>query len=190
VVVEPVKPRSGDDLICRLTAAAEDFDADTLAYQFRWSSGGKPVQADEKEPWRLSAGSLRKGRSYRCEVIASDAEAKGKPATAEGAYVNSPPGAALVSLAPEAPTSDSTLTCKIEQPAVDPDGDTVRNRFLWWKNGVQQSFAQSSAQVPARLVREGDIWKCAVVASDGEADGPTAFSREAIIETRPASAER
>jgi len=57
----------------------------------------------------------------------------------------------------------------------------VKYRFVWQKNGVDQSFAASSAEVPARLVKSGDIWRCLITPNDGESDGPTTSSLELLV---------
>ncbi|HCF61003.1 MAG TPA: hypothetical protein DFS52_23780, partial [Myxococcales bacterium] len=188
--VEPEEPRAGDDLLCRLVAPATDVDEDTLAYQFRWLQGNKALKADPESPWKLPSTGVGKQHSYRCEVTPRDPEATGAVASAEGRYRNSPPAQPSVKLLPDQPAPDDTLVCRIVEEAVDPDGDKVGYRYLWWKNGLQQSFARSTAQVPARLVKAGDIWRCGVVPSDSDAEGPTATSAEAIIGQRPPTAGR
>ncbi|MGI5861018.1 MAG: FG-GAP-like repeat-containing protein [Myxococcales bacterium] len=190
VVVEPEEPRAGDELLCRLAAPAADADEDTLAYEFRWLQGKKVLATDPKAPWKLPATGVGKQHSYRCEVTPRDSEAKGAVASAEGRYRNSPPTQPSVRLMPDQPAPDDTLVCKIIAEAADPDGDQVRYRYHWWKNGVQQSFAQSTTQVPARLVKAGDIWKCGVVPSDSETEGPAATSGDVIVGTRPPTAGR
>jgi hypothetical protein len=48
----------------------------------------------------------------------------------------------------------------------DPDRDNVTLRFLWFKDGVQQSFSPTSTQVPSRLVKAGQMWSCRAIAID------------------------
>ena len=61
------------------------------------------------------------------------------------------------------------------------NGDTVKYRFTWQRNGQPQPFAESSVEVPVRLVRAGDRWRCRVVPTDGDLDGPEAGSEEALV---------
>jgi len=68
---------------------------------------------------------------------------------------------------------------------VDPDGDTIRYRFTWQRNGVPQPFAETSQEVPARLVKAGDRWRCVVVPTDGDLDGPETGSEEALVAPGP-----
>jgi hypothetical protein len=181
VVVEPENPKAGQDLLCRLAKPADDPDADPVTYSFRWMAGSKVLAADPKEPFRLPAVGTKKGQSYQCEASASDAQAKGPPASAEARYQNTPPTPPTVRLTPEAPTGGTALACEIVKGSVDPDGDGVKYRFVWQKNGVDQSFAASSAEVPARLVKSGDVWRCLVTPTDGEDDGQASSSLELLV---------
>lgn len=132
---------------------------------------------------------MRKGVVFRCEVVASDGEGAAAPAVAEGSYRNSPPKRPGIRLAPSSPVGGQTLACEIAEESVDPDGDPVKYKFVWHKNGAEQSFAQSSAQVPARLVKAGDVWRCAVTPYDPELEGPRGVSEEVQV-GREAAATR
>ncbi|MGC4122091.1 MAG: hypothetical protein QM765_47430 [Myxococcales bacterium] len=185
-VVEPEEPQAGQDLFCRLAQPAEDPDGDRVSYTFVWKSGGKPVAADAAEPWKLPAAATKKGHSYQCEVSASDGTAKGPVARGEARYRNSPPTAPVVRLSPEAPTAGGALSCTIATASVDPDGDRVSYRFVWQKNGVDQSFAASSAEVPGRLVKAGDIWRCVITPTDGDNEGSSGSSNEVVVQSASA----
>jgi hypothetical protein len=189
-VVEPESPRAGEDLVCRLQAPAVDSDADPVAYAFRWKVSGKPAQGAAKEPWRLPAAQVRKGQTFQCEVQPSDAESQGPAASAEARYRNSPPTRPGVRLAPLSPSAGSTLSCEIAAPSTDPDGDAVHYRYRWLKNGVEQSFAETSSQVPGRLVKGGDLWRCSAIPTDGEIDGPPAESDDVLVAPPQPSASR
>ncbi|MEL6548464.1 MAG: hypothetical protein AAFQ82_27820 [Myxococcota bacterium] len=77
------------------------------------------------------------------------------------------------------------LTCEIQAESSDDDGDKVRYQFRWTKDGVQQSFATESNTVPGRLVKERDLWRCEVTASDGVASArPSASPAVAVQAAR------
>ena len=76
------------------------------------------------------------------------------------------------------------LQCVIVSAARDPDGDKVKYRFVWTKDGVAQSFAEVTDRVPARLTKEKDIWQCTVVATDGRLASPPAYSQEVIVRAK------
>jgi hypothetical protein len=181
VTIDPQSPRAGQDLSCTLTKPAEDADGDVLTYAFAWSQGGTPLPVEGGEPWRMPAARVKKGPVFKCEVTVADGSSKSAPASAERSLKNSPPGPAVVRLKPEAPSVSTQLTCEIAEPAKDPDGDPVRYRFLWTKNGVEQGYAPTSPEVPGRLVKSDEIWRCGVIPSDGEQDGPLSESQEVVV---------
>jgi outer membrane protein assembly factor BamB len=185
VAIEPEAPRAGQDLVCRISKPSEDADLDSVSYAYRWTQGGKPLASDGQEPWRLAASALRKGQSYRCDVTPSDAQSTGTVGAAESRLRNSPPTRPSVHLAPKTPVAGAPLACEIDRQSTDPDGESVRYRYKWLKNGVEQSFAASSAQVPARLSKENDLWRCMVTPHDGEDDGPLAESEDVVIQASP-----
>jgi hypothetical protein len=65
--------------------------------------------------------------------------------------------------------------------AEDPDGDPLRYRYAWFRNGEPQAFAETSEEVPARLVKAGEAWRCQVTPTDGEVNGPATGSGEALV---------
>jgi hypothetical protein len=69
--------------------------------------------------------------------------------------------------------------------AADADGDRLRYRFRWQKNGAAQPFAETSDEVPARMLKEGDRWRCLAVATDGDQDGPESGSEEVPVGAGP-----
>ncbi len=73
------------------------------------------------------------------------------------------------------------MRCEIVARAEDPDGDAIRYRFAWLRNGEPQPFAESSEEVPMRLVKGGDRWRCLVTPSEGEESGPTTGSAEVVV---------
>jgi hypothetical protein len=95
---------------------------------------------------------------------------------------NTPPGPAIVRLEPASPRSGDAVRCEFIARSEDPDGDAVRYRFSWQRNGVAQPFADSSQEVPPRLVKAGDRWRCSVTPTDGADDGPIAGSEEGKVQ--------
>ena len=83
--------------------------------------------------------------------------------------------------APADPDSRQQLQCVIVVASTDPDGDEVRYRFSWAKDGVAQSFAPGTDRVPARLTSPRDIWQCTVVASDGALESDPAEGDEVVV---------
>ncbi|MEM6731500.1 MAG: hypothetical protein AAF658_08075, partial [Myxococcota bacterium] len=162
VSVFPKKANTGDDLICEITKFASDPDYDAIRYSYRWRLNGReqPIQGN-----RVEAAKTSRGQRWQCEVVANDGQQSGPAAAGETTIGNTPPTAPVVNLATPAFAGED-LNCVIQQPSVDADRDRVGYRYRWIKDGVAQSFAGESQQVPGRLVKKGDLWKCEVVASD------------------------
>ncbi|MEZ4272886.1 MAG: hypothetical protein R3C68_16070 [Myxococcota bacterium] len=115
-------------------------------------------------------------------MTASDGESKSAPIRAQVTIGNSPPTAPRVKITPEFPKAGSPLRCEIAQASIDADGDRVKYDFQWVRNGVAQAFASTSVEVPGRLIRAKDMWRCQVTPSDGKESGAVAESAYAIIE--------
>jgi hypothetical protein len=180
VAIEPEKPHRGDDLYCRISTPSVDADGDSVSYTYAWTENDRPV-APGQEPARIDGVKVSKGRRWKCTATPSDGTAAGTPASALAVVANSPPGPLAVRLEPSAPRQGQPLRCAVAVKSEDPDGDAVRYRFAWQRNGAAQPFAESSEEVPPRLVRAGDRWRCTVTPSDGSEDGPSAGSEEVLI---------
>ncbi len=180
VAVEPEPARRGEDLLCRVVGESTDVDADVVTYTYAWTRNGKPSPAGPT-PASISGAKIAKGERWTCTVTPSDGTLAGPTASATALIANSPPGPARIELQPAAPRAGQPLRCAVISKSEDPDGDPVRYRITWQRNGVAQPFAETSQDVPGRLVRAGDRWRCLVRPSDGPLDGPDAGSEEALV---------
>jgi len=183
--IRPAAPLSSDDLLCRLVEPTLDVDGDSLRHTFEWfrvkGKKAKPAGKAQANGDKLPAGQTKKGQNWVCRVRASDGQDPGDFAEARVKVANAAPDAPLVEIQPADPATDSKLECVIKTPARDPDGDKVKYRFVWTKDGVAQSFAPVTDRVPGRLTREKDIWQCTVTATDGLLSSPPAYSQEVIV---------
>jgi hypothetical protein len=157
-----------------------DRDGDPITYTYAWWRNGKPM-APGADPSVVDSSRIAKNERWRCSATPSDGTAAGPPGTAERTVLNTPPGPARVRLSPAAPRPGQALRCELAAKSEDEDGDTVRYRFIWVRNGEVQSFAGSSQEVPGRLLRAGDRWRCRVVPSDGTDEGPETSSEEIAL---------
>ncbi|HUL61389.1 MAG TPA: hypothetical protein VLU43_19080 [Anaeromyxobacteraceae bacterium] len=180
VVIEPDRPRKGDDLACRLAIESVDPDGDAVTYGYAWTRNERPVPP-AADPAVVDGKRIAKEERWRCTVVPSDGLLEGTPASATVTVANSPPGPARLELQPAVPRPGHPVRCEVAVKSVDPDGDAVRYRFTWQRNGVPQPFAETSQEVPARLVKAGDRWRCVAVPSDGDLDGPETGSEEVQV---------
>ena len=133
------------------------------------------------DPARIEASRVAKGKRWKCTVTPSDGTATGPAASGTVTVLNSPPGPAIVRLRPAALRDGEAIRCEIVAKSEDPDGDSIRYRYAWQRNGAAQPFADTSQEVPPRLVKAGDRWRCTVTPTDGSEDGPTSGTEEAVI---------
>ncbi len=180
VVVEPDRPRRGDDLFCRLSTASADADGDAVSYAYAWTENDRAVPAGA-DPARVDGARVAKGQRWKCTVTPTDGTAAGAPASAAVTVLNSPPGPAIVRIQPAAPRDAQPIQCEVVAKSEDPDGDKVRYRYAWQRNGMAQPFADTSQEVPARLVKAGDLWRCTVTPTDGSEEGPPSGTEEVAV---------
>ena len=180
VTIEPESPRRGDGLACRVAVDSEDPDGDKVTYQYAWWKNDSPVKPGP-DPARVAPGQITKGQRWRCQVTPGDGSLQGPPGRAERIVANTPPGPARIRLTPRLPKPGQPLRCEIHGKASDVDGDPIRYRYAWMRNGRLQPFAETSEEVPARLVEAGDRWRCQVTTNDGEANGATTTSGDVLV---------
>jgi hypothetical protein len=89
---------------------------------------------------------------------------------------NTPPEAPVANLRPLVPRATvDDLTCVVDVPSFDLDGDVADYQFDWTVNG--SSFDQTADTyatgdtVPAASVNWGDHWECVVTPNDGKVSG-------------------
>jgi hypothetical protein len=184
VVIEPELARTRDELTCRVAVPSIDPDGDDVAYSYAWWRNDKPLPGTS-DSGRLPPLAWTNRDRFRCVVTPSDGTARGPPGQAERVIVNSPPGPARAALSPRTLVAGQPIQCEVRSKSEDPDGDTVRYRYRWQRNGTPQPFAETSDVVPVRMVRAGDRWRCLVIPTDGDLDGPESGSEEGLVVPAP-----
>jgi hypothetical protein len=180
VEIEPEVPRRGDDLVCRIAAPSADPDGDPVSYSYAWTRNGKAAPPGS-DPARVPGARVSRGERWRCAVTPSDGAAGGPAGAAERTVANTAPGPAMVRIEPRAPRAGERMRCDVVARSEDADGDAVRYRFSWQRDGALQPFAGTSQEVPARLVKPGDRWRCVATPTDGAEDGPPAGTEEVLV---------
>jgi hypothetical protein len=184
VEIDPEVAHTGDELTCRVSVPSVDPDGDEVTYTWAWWRNDKPLQG-VADSGKVPPPATSNKERFKCSGTPSDGTARGPAAFAERVITNSPPGPARPSIAPAAPRAGQPIRCEITSRSQDPDGDQVRYRYRWQRNGTNQPFAETSVEVPARMLRAGDRWRCMVIPTDGELDGPESGSEEVPVGQGP-----
>jgi len=179
-VIEPELARTRDELTCRVSVPSIDPDGDPVTYTYAWWCNDRPL-AGTSDSGRLPVLATTNRDRFRCSVTPSDGTDKGPAAHAERVIVNSPPGPARAALEPRIPVEGQVIRCVVKVKSEDPDGDAVRYRYRWQRNGAPQPFSETSEEIPVRMVRAGDRWRCLVIPTDGDLDGPESGSEETLV---------
>ena len=96
---------------------------------------------------------------------------------------NTPPTAPVVSIGGATGTF-SDLTCSIDEPSTDIDGDFVSYGYAWSNNGEPVSGLTTDT-VPASFTNRDEVWECAVTPFDGTEAGPTGRASVTIPNSTP-----
>ncbi len=121
-------------------------------------------------------------------LVATGTDSKGASATAERhVYINTAPGAPVVSIAPTAPTALDTLTATVVTPAVDVDRkpSDLKYSFAWRRN--DQATTQAAATVPPGVAKRGEVWQVIVAATDSYVFGPIATASVTVDDAAPST---
>jgi hypothetical protein len=171
VALSPEAPRSGDQVVARVSAS--DPDGDEVAIEYRWSVGGEPV--DESSAF-LEIGQVSRGTQIEVSVVASDGDHRSAPARATARVGNQPPRVTGVAIEPR---TDLTVGRDVvaTPEGDDPDGDRVQFRYRWLIDG--ELLADDGPTLPGDRFERGDEVALEVVAHDGS-DDSDAFRSEPI----------
>jgi len=162
----------------RVTAAAVDPDGDAVTYRHAWFVNGKAVPGMQGQT-RLAAPPLRKHDQVRVVVTPWDGELAGAPAYAECAVANTPPTAPQIALEPAEPTAARGVSVAVRSPSSDRDGDAVKYRYAWFRDGVRTSH--DGPAIPPAALRHGEVWRVVVTPFDGEEAGAPATAQQPVV---------
>ena len=146
VAIEPEVAHTGDELTCRVTVPSVDPDGDEVTYTFAWWRNDKPLPGASESGQAAADGDHQAAIGSSAAATPSDGTARGPAAYAERVIANSPPGPARAALVPRRPRVGQPLRCEVTTRSVDPDGDPVRYRYRWQRNGAPQPFAETSGR--------------------------------------------
>ena len=187
VDITPATPTTADALTAGIVAPATDVDRkpSEITYKYAWFKDGQPTAYTDPV---LPAGVAKKGETWKVVVTPQDPYGAGKSASAQVVILDAAPGAAALALDPTAVALNAVVTCAVQTPAPDADGDTLTYTYAWQLNGVALAGAASATidlvQTVApdgSLPKVGDQLACSAFASDGTLQGPVALAAPATL---------
>lgn len=179
-----VEPESGGmftDFTC-LGEGTEDVDGDEVTVTYIWLANEEPI-AEQTEA-TLPAGDLLKGDSLVCRATPADKWDEGTPALSEPVFIgNSAPQGGSASVEPVTGDRNTSFSCTADG-ALDADGDEVLYLYSWVANGEPVDGATGQT-LEGGLLHKGDILRCRVTPTDGEATGPWFDSNLVVLVNIP-----
>jgi len=165
--LEPLEPSAETGLKVTVAKAPEDRDGDAVTYRYAWLKNGLPF--DTGGEGRVKPLSLRRGDALAVTVTSYDGERLGGQMQLATRVRNTPPPPPQVSLSPTQPVTGEALACTAKAPEKDVDGEGVKVRYRWLRNGQATPLAEDSPALPSGTVKKGEAWRCEAWTEDGYA---------------------
>jgi len=177
VTISPSDAVASDTLSCSYSGFYDaDGDADVSTY--RWSIDGVIAGSGA-----TLSGSFDRDDTVTCTVTPSDGTDEGASRSTSITIGNTEPSIAAVTISPESPGIDDTLTCAYSGYS-DADGDTDASTYAWSVSGVSIGTGESVSSG----FDSGDIVICTVTPSDGTDDGTPLTASAVVGNTAPSIA--
>jgi hypothetical protein len=175
VTLSPIDPLTTDTLNCMATGTV-DSDGDTVTLSTVWTVDGSPVDtgSDTLGPEDFNPGSF-----ISCAVTPDDGEALGDTLSSSVVRVNVPPVLHSVSISPEMPTVEDTLSCVVGL-MTDSDGDPVSHSIKWFINGIDVGVTAES--LDAGWFAKDDEIHCEATPDDGYESGASLSADAVTVE--------
>jgi hypothetical protein len=169
VAIEPTDPGT-DDTLSAVVSGWTDADPDDVEEDPYYEWFVDNVSTGPNSPTLIPAA-FDRGAYVYVQVVAYDGEDYGAPVTsAPVSIANAAPSEPGVVVGPLLPTTADPLSCAVDVPSVDEDGDDVSYSYAWLENGGPTAY--NTADVPATALAQGDLWTCVVTPDDGFIAGP------------------
>lgn len=171
-----------------VTVDPADPDGDTVTLHYAWTVDGAPAGGDAAV---LPQAAFTRGALVAVTVTGSDGQGGvSAPLTGEVEIGDAPPVPGTARVEPLDPLSSDDLTCHVDTPGSDPDGDTLEYWFAWYADGQLVVFdttpdTATSSVLSADETWVGQRWTCAALACDATwcAEGPDSN----VVEILPVS---
>ncbi|TLY41399.1 MAG: hypothetical protein E6K61_05320 [Nitrospirae bacterium] len=160
---------------------AEDPDGDPVAIRRQWLVNGNPIEGETGPS--LVPRMLKRGDLLTVEVTPLDNLVAGTPYRTDPVPVaNTPPQVTRVALDPSPVRVGDALHAKAE--GLDPDGDSIRYSFKWWRNNLPLSEGEEGTLQTAAFAR-GDTIVALATPYDAAGPGKPKYSEEITISNSP-----
>ncbi len=183
VAIEPLEPKTSDDLRATIVTPSEDPDGDAISYGFSWRRDNVVVPGLDGDT--VPATYTAKGEVWTVDVVPSDGYATGPAATATVTIANTPPELTTVSIAPTSGYASTTFYC-LPSGFYDADGDPEGYAYRWLADDEPVEGAEAATYVPVGM-KHGQALACEATPTDGVDAGVPVRSSAATIQGRPPS---
>lgn len=187
--IELVSPVSGDianlDDSVRFEAWLDDVEDYPEDLSLSWESdldgvfSTQPASSDGVASFNYAG--LSRG-NHTITVYATDSDGMSSQDSAT-LFINGVPEAPSVHIEPDPATSSDPLTVMFDAESFDPDGDSIRYEYQWYRNGV--ATTNVSNPLPAAETTRGDVWMVYVTPDDGSSLGPSANASITVQNSPP-----
>ena len=163
-----------------LTATASgsiDPDGSPVSYIYAWYQNGVLTSSTGS---LLSSGSTTKGDNWTVRVTPTDGITTGAYVEESITIANSPPSIASMSISPNTPSTQDTISCTAI--GTDADGDPTTISYSWLINSSPISGNSSSLSGP---FVNGDVITCRATPNDGSTNGSFSELDITIANTPP-----
>ena len=170
------------------TAVLADPDGQSLSALYEWHVIEASTGTDSIVQTGTSSaldGSIHFDRDDSVYVIVTphDGIDSGTPSTSASITIqNTPPTSASISVTPDPADLGSPLTCSVDIPSEDIDGDTVSYSYEWLDPSgsfVQNTSSLQSSDILASPTSAG-LWTCNVTPNDGSIDGNSTSAQATV----------
>ena len=173
---------AGPNTTAALTLSYTFFDIDgdpELNSHIRWLKNGIE-QAALGNQTSVPGSLTSKGDIWSFGLKVGDGESLDTERFSLNATINnSLPRAQSVSISPSSPKTDDNLVGRFTFS--DPDGDSSKSDFRWFKNDVEQSSLRNLTAVGRSLTKKSERWRFEVKPGDGDGYGRPANSSQVTI---------
>lgn len=175
IQIQPIDPRTDDELRCLIDVGALDPDGDEVEYTWSWTVDDVDAGIAGAS---IDPGQTVRGETWSCSLTAADPAGLASPTVSASVTVgNTPPTAPEIAIVPLQPRTTQDILCEVVEPSFDLDGDDINYTLEWFLNGSPYA---SGAHITWQETTVGDQWTCVVRPDDSIDEGPAAETIDSV----------